>query len=87
MLTEALIITDSGGVQKEAFFHQVPCITLRKETKWMELVKNGFNQLVNVKSMRLVDIYQETLSKSYNWDLNLYGNGNATEQIAQDLIM
>ncbi len=51
----ALIATDSGGVQKEAYFHRIPCITLREETEWMELVEVGANRLVGANFNEIAD--------------------------------
>lgn len=79
----ALIITDSGGVQKEAFFYQVPCITLREETEWVETVQLNWNNLVKPDDANV--IYQQTIKhigaqgKEHDYP---YGKGNASELIA-----
>jgi UDP-GlcNAc3NAcA epimerase len=74
-----LIATDSGGVQKEAFFHRVPCVTLREETEWVELIEQGFNRLASPShSETIVTVIKESLKKTtLSWNSSLYGNGKA----------
>lgn len=81
----AVIATDSGGVQKEAFFYQTPCVTLRTETEWTELVKAGWNRIV-------APITAESISKGILQALGArgesiapYGDGRAADKIAQAL--
>jgi UDP-GlcNAc3NAcA epimerase len=80
-----LIVTDSGGVQKEAYFHRRPCITMRNETEWTELVEMGVNCLVGVDSQ----LIENSLNK--NWEninfskQEVYGEGNAGLKIAEKL--
>lgn len=77
-----LIVTDSGGVQKEAFFFQTPCITMRSETEWNELVKHGFNHLLDPsKNSCLLEAYREMIEKEYDWTLPLYGDGHAARKM------
>lgn len=82
-----IIITDSGGIQKEAFFQRVPCITCRTETEWIELVELGVNRLIEPET--LFDGVQQTLSSSsenFPWDTPLYGDGNAAVKIIKAII-
>lgn len=81
----ALIVTDSGGVQKEAFFYQVPCVTLRDQTEWTELVKLGWNRLVSPVSVSIVvDAIEKTLTQKGQKAFP-YGDGKASQKIAKQL--
>jgi UDP-GlcNAc3NAcA epimerase len=80
-----LVMTDSGGLQKEAYFFKKPCITLRDETEWVELVDGGFNILVGADKDKIVKATYETFW-SEEWESNLYGDGCASEKIIQELL-
>lgn len=76
-----VIATDSGGVQKEAFFHGVPCVTLRDETEWAELVAVGANCLAGAEPKKIGD-FIESMMMTEVPSLNLYGEGDASAVIA-----
>ena len=80
-----LIATDSGGVQKEAFFHQVPCATLRDETEWVELVEHGYNRLVGSDPAALEAALHAFTQQPPEFSHNLYGDGDAGSKIAEQL--
>ena len=81
----AVIATDSGGVQKEAFFYQVPCVTLRDETEWVELVDAGWNSLVPPFSSDAVADAVLTASSKKGLDLKPFGAGDAAASIVKKL--
>lgn len=79
----ALIATDSGGVQKEAYFYRKPCVTLRAETEWLELVESGANTLCCPSSAQAVsNSIRQSLQVGFHAVDRLYGNGTAANQIA-----
>jgi UDP-GlcNAc3NAcA epimerase len=79
-----MIFTDSGGVQKEAFFYNIPCITLRDETEWVETVSLGWNQLVGTNTEAIVAASQKiNMGASAVAKIHPYGAGNASQKICQ----
>ena len=77
------ILTDSGGVQKEAYLAGVRCITLREETEWVETVAAGWNRLAGVDEMLIVDLFENWFPKSER--APLYGDGHSAKQICEIL--
>jgi UDP-GlcNAc3NAcA epimerase len=82
-----LVLTDSGGVQKEAYFFKKMCLTLREETEWMELVENGYNFLCGTNKENIVHLYRKLLNEQpRDFEGNLYGDGSAAKKIIESLI-
>lgn len=79
------VVSDSGGVQKEAFFFKKPCITMRDQTEWVELIEQGVNVLAGADTQRIIQYTQSMLDKKIEDPLNLYGGGQASQNITNVL--
>jgi UDP-GlcNAc3NAcA epimerase len=82
----SVIVTDSGGVQKEAFFYQVPCVTLRDETEWTELVEAGWNRLCPPAEAQTIAKVIISAIGSVGGQGCSYGGGCAASKIAEELL-
>ncbi|WP_104719280.1 non-hydrolyzing UDP-N-acetylglucosamine 2-epimerase [Helicobacter pullorum] len=78
-----MVATDSGGLQKEAYYFKKPCITLREETEWVELLEVGCNCLVGADVEKIYQAFKKMSDINLNFDTLLYGNGNASQKILE----
>jgi UDP-N-acetylglucosamine 2-epimerase len=78
----AAIVTDSGGVQREAYMWRVPCITLREETEWVETVETGWNTLAGVDPARVRQAFSRRLPDDQP---AIFGNGDAAARVADEV--
>jgi UDP-GlcNAc3NAcA epimerase len=79
------VITDSGGLQKEAYFFRKGCVTLRDETEWVELVEHGYNILAGSSAERICEARDEMISANLQFEDDIYGDGRASCQIVNEL--
>lgn len=81
-----LVMTDSGGLQKEAFFFKKNCVTMREQTEWVELVENKVNVLVGSDTQKIIQGVEQMLQNQADFTIDLYGSGKACENIVLQLI-
>ncbi len=82
----SLVITDSGGVQKEAYFYKKPCIILRPETEWVELVETGNAVISNSDADKIIQAFDSFKNDTNRSFPNIFGDGNAAEFICEKII-
>jgi UDP-GlcNAc3NAcA epimerase len=82
----SLIMTDSGGLQKEAFFFGSPCVTMRDETEWVELVDRGHNRIAGAERAKILEAFEAMRGRSVDDPDELFGGGRAAERVVDALI-
>ncbi|MGL5335799.1 MAG: UDP-N-acetylglucosamine 2-epimerase, partial [Enterovibrio sp.] len=80
-----LVLTDIGGVQKEAFFFGKACVTMRDQTEWVELIEVGANELVGAATDKIVEAARRNVGRKVQDTQNLYGGGKSAEKIVKHL--
>jgi UDP-GlcNAc3NAcA epimerase len=80
-----VVMTDSGGLQKEAYFYSVPCLTLRNETEWVELVDEGVNYTVGTDPNKIFKLALNLKVDKNKFKKKIYGDGKASEKIASKI--
>lgn len=81
----AIVMTDSGGVQKEAFFYGTPCVILRPETEWIEIIEAGAGIITDADYQRIIDAYEQLVNKKVEFP-PLFGDGHASEKILSEIL-
>ncbi|MFM7726378.1 MAG: UDP-N-acetylglucosamine 2-epimerase, partial [Flavobacteriales bacterium] len=81
-----IVFTDSGGLQKEAYFVQRPCVILRPETEWVELTTGGHATVADADTQRILTAAHELMNRTFSEWPQLYGDGRAAEQICQSIL-
>lgn len=80
-----MVLTDSGGVQKEAYFFKKPCVILRPETEWVEIVEEGCGLIADADKEKIIDSYYSLLNKNLDFK-PVFGNGKASEFILKKVV-
>ena len=81
-----IVMTDSGGVQKEAYFFEKPCIIMRSETEWKEIVENKTAIVADADEQKIIDSYHHFIKKDKLNFPRIFGDGKAAEFICGEII-